>query len=61
MDKIVEVQNEDLDEIQNESEESRSPDSKILERSIKILNEKLEKSLDREENLTKELDLSQKE
>ena len=61
MDNIPEVENEEVDEIFKESEESLSPDTKILERSIKILNEKLEKVLDKEEMLTKELNHAYKE
>jgi len=61
MNNIPEVENEEVDEIFKESEEPLSPDTKILERSIKILNEKLEKVLDKEEMLTKELNHAHKE
>lgn len=61
MENIPEAINEDVDEITLESEEPRNPDSKILERSIRILNEKLEKSLSNEEETTKLLDKSVKE
>lgn len=61
MENIPEAINEEVDEITHESEEPRNPDSKILERSIRILNEKLEKSLSNEEETTKLLDKSVKE
>ena len=61
MEKISEAINEDIDEIEFEPEEPRNPDSKILERSIRIMNEKLEKALSNEEDATKSLDKSLKE
>lgn len=64
MDKISEAENEDVDEIVKEHEkpeEPENPDYKILERSIKILNEKLETSLDSEEKLKKQCEQAQLE
>jgi hypothetical protein len=61
MHEISEAENEDVDEILKTEEEPENPDYKILERTTKILNERLEVSMNNEEKLNTRLTESQQE
>lgn len=61
MDLIPEVSNEDVDQPAKVESDNSSPENNIYERSIKLLNEKLEKALDSEEEKSKMLEEAQAE